>query len=112
MPKVIFDRLNKKRQRVPADVLEVLEERTASASASRVASRFQKKALRAGWAPVRRWMLANWEDYTDSRGEPNMTALAENAAWEARRDEWLDDPDHWVWAAAMEIHDMWEKGKL
>ena len=64
----------------------------------------QKAALRAGWAPVRRWMLANWEDYTDTRGEPNMTALAEAAAWEAVRDEWLDDPDHWVGSAAEEIH--------
>jgi hypothetical protein len=40
MPKVIFDRVDKKRQRVPEDVLEALEALEArTASAARVAAR-------------------------------------------------------------------------
>lgn len=37
--------------------------------------------------------------------DPNATAteLAEVAAWEMDHDEWLDDPDHWIWDIALEV---------
>lgn len=39
-----------------------------------------------------------WDHRTD---EANLTALAEAAAHAHGHDEWLDDPDHWVWDAAI-----------
>jgi len=35
--------------------------------------------------------------YTDSAGEWNYTKLSEETAHHLDRDEWLDDPDHWIW---------------
>lgn len=54
MPKVIFDRVEKKRQRVPADVLEALEEKTASAA--RVAAR-HRVSTTPGWS-YRPWGIS------------------------------------------------------
>ena len=36
------------------------------------------------------------------QGEVNFTRLAENAAWHFGHDEWLDNPDHWVWDLSCE----------
>ena len=43
--------------------------------------------------------------------DPDATAtiLAESAAITLGHDEWLDDPDHWVWDLALEIGD--QKGE-
>ena len=37
--------------------------------------------------------------------DPNVTAteLAEVIAWEMNHDEWLDDPDHWIWDLALDM---------
>ena len=35
----------------------------------------------------------------------SATALAESAAITLGHDEWLDDPDHWIWDLALEIGD-------
>jgi hypothetical protein len=56
---------------------------------------------------VLRWMRINLEDHRDRvTGEVNLTALAEAAAAEWGQDHEdgpLDDPDHWVWEAAVEV---------
>jgi len=43
--------------------------------------------------------------YLDHCGICNLTRLAEDAAHHAEHDEWLDDPDHWVWEEAVDIAD-------
>lgn len=75
--------------------------------------------LRVGAAPsaggmqaaVLRWMRSELRDdlgdndgyYVDqATGEANLTRLAEAAAEAHDHDEWLDDPDHWVWDMAIE----------
>jgi hypothetical protein len=35
--------------------------------------------------------------------DASATALAESAAITLGHDEWLDDPDHWIWDLALEI---------
>lgn len=57
---------------------------------------------------VLRWMAYAISDgsFVDRRtGEVNYTALAEGAAHTFDHDEWLDDPDHWVWEKALEVED-------
>lgn len=51
----------------------------------------QKKA-------VKQWMQLHANEYK------NSTELAEDAAHYAvgDNDEWLDDPDHWVWELAID----------
>jgi hypothetical protein len=61
---------------------------------------------------VTRWMadeieLAAFEgqvvEIFDNRTrEVNLTALAEAAAHHFDHNEWLDNPDHWVWDAAID----------
>lgn len=69
--------------------------------------------LSRGYKVVRRWMEHNWKPHVDSRtGEVNMTWLAEAAAHEFERDEWLDDPDHFVWVAAADVMNMVGSGAL
>jgi len=62
---------------------------------------------------VRQFMREELSDYTHpdiwEGGEVNLTRLAENAAWEFGFDQWLDDPDHWVWDIALEEADRAEK---
>lgn len=49
-------------------------------------------------------MRANLLDHIDPRtGEPDCTGLAEDCALEFDHDEWLDDPDHWIWEVAVEV---------
>ena len=36
-------------------------------------------------------------------GDFCATHLAEMTAIELNHDEWLDDPDHWIWEVALEI---------
>ena len=50
-----------------------------------------------------RWMIND----TTARG-PNyivrdVTQFVENCAHEFDHDEWLDDPDHWVWDMALDF---------
>lgn len=63
---------------------------------------------------VRNWM--RWALRADLRdregclvapqtGEANLTRLAEAAAEHFDHDEWLDDPDHWVWDVAIDASD-------
>lgn len=46
---------------------------------------------------VKRWMIGNKDDYD------NSTNLAEAAAIEFDCDEFLDDPNHWIWDLASEV---------
>ncbi len=56
---------------------------------------------------VLRWMRAELDQYRDRvTGEVNLTDLAEAAAnhWGMDHEDGpLDDPDHWVWEAAVEV---------
>ena len=49
---------------------------------------------------VRDWMWNEVRIRELDAGEVNMTQLAEDAAHAFDHDEWLDDPDHWIWDAA------------
>lgn len=64
---------------------------------------------RHGRRRVTRWMEAQLRDpdarglYVDPRTDiASTTALAEDAALSVDHEEWCDDPDHWVWDAAIE----------
>lgn len=37
--------------------------------------------------------------------DASATALAESAAITLGHDEWLDDPEHWIWDLALSIGD-------
>lgn len=39
----------------------------------------------------------------------DCTVLAENAAHAFEADDWLDDPEHWVWSAAVEARDKYRE---
>ena len=39
----------------------------------------------------------------------NLTAMAEDAALAFEQDQWLDDPDHWIWELAIEVTDKTEE---
>lgn len=58
---------------------------------------------------VTAWMRRNREDFRVARtGELNLTAMAETAAAEWDQDDEggpLDDPDHWIWEAAVDVAD-------
>jgi len=42
-------------------------------------------------------------------GEVNMTRLAEDAAWEFEgAEDWLDDPEHWIWEMAAQVAEIYE----
>lgn len=64
-------------------------------------------------ASVKSWMKKMVTDYVDSKtGEVNATGLAEGAADEFDKKDlggWLDDESHWVWDAAQEVADEYEK---
>jgi hypothetical protein len=45
---------------------------------------------------ARKWFAPHAQEYR------NLTDAAESCAWELGHDEWLDDPDHWVWELAIE----------
>jgi hypothetical protein len=47
-------------------------------------------------AQARKWFALHAQEYR------NLTDAAESCAWELGHDEWLDDPDHWVWELAIE----------
>ena len=55
---------------------------------------------------VTAWMLLSLEEHRDARtSEINLTGLAEAAAAAFGIDDEggpLDDPDHWIWEAAIE----------
>lgn len=51
---------------------------------------------------VRKWMRNEAQILGD---DLNMTKLAENAAHAFEKDEWLDDPDHWIWEMAADYYD-------
>lgn len=63
--------------------------------------------LTANCRDVTRWMrteLRNGEHIDPLTGIANTTSLAEAAAdafGHAEEGGWLDDPDHWVWEAAL-----------
>jgi hypothetical protein len=38
--------------------------------------------------------------------DASATTLAESAAIVLGHDEWLDDPDHWIWDLAIETLDL------
>jgi len=55
---------------------------------------------------VKKWMIDNHQDYVDlATNSINLTELAEGAAYMFKHDEWLDDPDHWIWDLPIEISD-------
>jgi hypothetical protein len=58
-----------------------------------VASRRGESEIRK---QARRWFSVNAHRFAD------LTEAAENCAWALDHDEWLDDPDHWVWELAIE----------
>jgi len=54
---------------------------------------------------IRRWMLSALQDgecIDPTTGGANLTELAEGAAHAVGHDEWLDDPDHWIWDEAIQ----------
>ena len=64
-----------------------------------------------GWGEtnVKRWMRSHVVEYVDARtGEVNITQLAEDAAYEASRAEWLDDDTHPIWDWAIEAAEMYK----
>lgn len=57
-------------------------------------------------AQVLKYMKDNVGNFVDPKtGEVNETGLAKDAAWNFDIDQWLDDPDHWVWEMAMKVCD-------
>ena len=46
-------------------------------------------------------MRDHLRDYKDV----NLTSLAENAAISLDHDEWLDNPDHWIWDLAVDEYE-------
>ena len=61
-------------------------------------------------AQVKQYMEIYAAHAADSiTGEVNRTALAEWAAWDYDRDEWLDDSQHWIWRLAAEVAEEFEK---
>lgn len=56
-------------------------------------------------AEVFLWMRSNAHEYAYGQHDRamNLTQLAEAAAHWFDRDEWLDDPDHFVWDLAMKV---------
>jgi hypothetical protein len=46
----------------------------------------------------------DYETFTDC-DEVNCTMLAEETAKYLDHDEWLDDPDHWIWDIAVDVAD-------
>lgn len=62
---------------------------------------------------VKSWMKKMVADYVDDKtNEVNATALAEGAADEFNAKDlggWLDDEGHWVWEAAQEVSDEYER---
>lgn len=52
---------------------------------------------------VKNWMWNEIRIRELDAGQVNMTMLAEEAAHAFDRDDWLDDPDHWVWDAAADM---------
>lgn len=57
---------------------------------------------------ARQWMIRELRtspgDYTDANtGEVNLPGLAEATAAHFDREEWLDDPDHWIWELPIEV---------
>jgi hypothetical protein len=51
---------------------------------------------------VYQWMLLEIHA-DDSHYKGNITQFVENCAHDFNHDEWLDDPDHWVWEMALEF---------
>jgi hypothetical protein len=63
-----------------------------------------------GEANVKRWMRSHVAEYVDPlTGEVNTTKLAEGAAYEANRSEWLDDSTHPIWDWALEEAERYER---
>jgi hypothetical protein len=61
-----------------------------------------------GEANIKRWMRTHVAEYVDPQtGEVNITKLAEDAAYEASRSEWLDDPNHPIWDWAIEAAELY-----
>lgn len=53
---------------------------------------------------VRQWMY-DAQYNTEPSCYENATQLAEAAADTFEHDEWLDDPEHWIWELAVEFFD-------
>ena len=54
-----------------------------------------------------KYWIRNWmNDYVHEISKPEYaTQLAENCANALDHDEWLDDPDHFIWEIALEFYD-------
>ena len=49
---------------------------------------------------------AKWMDHICYSELPNTaTELAESTAIEMFNDQWLDDPDHWIWELALQKYE-------
>jgi hypothetical protein len=60
-------------------------------------------------ADVEAYMQEVVGDHADPlTGEVNVTALAEDAAHEWQRDDWLDDPDHPIFDLAVDVAEIHE----
>lgn len=54
-----------------------------------------------------KWMQREIEDYRRHGGN-NITQFVENCVHEfdtPDHDEWLDDPNHWIWEMALDFFD-------
>lgn len=64
-----------------------------------------------GEAHVKSWMRDHVGEYVDMKtGEVNATKLAEEAAYESSRSEWLDDSTHPIWDWALDAAARYERG--
>lgn len=76
----------------------------------------QANKLRFTKQNVLNWMHDHLEDFLDVQtNELHTTAMAEGATTafeQADPPSPLDDPDHWIWDAAHEVHEIFEQGKI
>lgn len=57
---------------------------------------------------AKKLLLLNQDEYMEC-GEINLTKLAEDTAFEMNQDQWLDDPEHWIWDIAFDVAEEFEQ---
>lgn len=67
-----------------------------------VAAREIVRLNRARPEAIRKWMRGSWREFVDEMGEHQSTLLAEAAADVFHCEDFLSDPDHWIWDLAAE----------
>ena len=87
-----------KANNLPRSVLSTLEEgheKTAWSLPPREAKAYNQ---------LRKWALANWEQFLNPYGDLDTDDMAEAMARRAGNDDWADDPAHWVYEIAYDVN--------